>query len=52
MGTLHRRLNCRVEPMKDLDYYSAMRTMRDSFENIEVPSIWKDKLKELYNERI
>lgn len=52
MNKLHRRLSSTVEPRKDLDYYTVMRLMRDSFENIEAPSIWNNKLQDLYYERI
>jgi len=52
MGTLHKRLMSHVEPRKDPEYEGIMREMRDSFENIETPSIWNDKLEELYYERM
>lgn len=33
LGSLHYKFQRTLEPIKDLDYYTRMRYMRDSFEN-------------------
>jgi len=52
LGRLHNSLNRYVEPKKDLDYYSTMRNMKNSFDEGLAPQVWNDKLQKIYNERI
>jgi len=51
LGDLHGTLRPR-EVRKDLDYYTNMRYMRDSFENSRPPSSWSTDLQDIYIERL
>ncbi|GAI65242.1 unnamed protein product [marine sediment metagenome] len=51
LGNLHSTFT-RLEAKSDLDYYTRMRYMRDSFENARPPSSWDPKFQDKYIERL
>jgi hypothetical protein len=51
LGHLHSSFT-RLEPVKDLDYYTLMRYMRDGFEDARPPSFWSKGLQDKYIERL
>jgi len=51
LGRLHYKFTY-SEVKGDLDYYTRMRYMRDSFEGARPPSSWSKKLQDKYIERL
>lgn len=51
MGNLHNKFT-HLEAVKDLDYYSLMRGMRDDFEAARPPSFWDKNLQDKYIGRL
>ncbi|MBA7469423.1 hypothetical protein ES707_04692 [subsurface metagenome] len=51
LGSLHSSFTG-LEPLKNLDYYTLMRYMRDGFEEARPPSFWDENLQDLYIGRL